>query len=90
MFICICSAVSERQVIKAVADGAQTLDDLQVDLGVAMCCGRCAETASEYLPGGRYAEHLSSTAIGAVVEEAANDASAGGMVVQVVTRRAYA
>ncbi len=90
MFICICSAISERQVIKAVEDGAQTLDDLQVDLGVAMCCGRCAETASEYLPGGRYAEHLSATAIGAVVEEAANDASLGGMTVQVVVRRAYA
>ena len=90
MFICICSAVSERQVIKAVADGAQTLEDLQVDLGVAMCCGRCAETASEYLPGGRAAEHLSATAIGAVVEEAANDSSAGGMVVQAVSRLAYA
>jgi len=90
MFICICSAISERQVIKAVQDGAQTLDDLQVDLGVAMCCGRCAETASEYLPGGRYAEHLSATTIGAVVEEAANDASLGGMTVQVVVRRVYA
>ena len=90
MFICICSAVTERQVIKAVAEGAQTLEDLQVDLGVAMCCGRCAETASEYLPGGSYDEHLSATTIGAVVEEAANDALADKMVVQAVSRRAYA
>lgn len=90
MFICICSAITERQVIKAVADGAETLVDLQVDLGVAMCCGRCADTASEYLPGGRQAEHLSGTAIGAVVEEAANDATVGRMTVQVVARRAYA
>lgn len=90
MFICICSAITERQVIEAVAGGAHTLADLQIDLGVAMCCGRCADTASEYLPGGRDSEHLSATAIGACVEEAANDESAGGMVVQAVARRAYA
>ena len=90
MFICICSAVTERQVIKAVADGAQTLDDLQVDLGVAMCCGRCADTASGYLPGGREAEYLSATAIGVTVEEAANDFIVETMVVQVVARRASA
>lgn len=88
MFICICRAVTERQVIKAVADGAETLADLQVDLGVAMCCGRCADTAREYLPGGRESEHLSATAIGAVVEEAANDASLGGMAITVVARQA--
>lgn len=88
MFICICSAITERQVIKAVADGAETLADLQIDLGVAMCCGRCADTASEYLPGGRQDEHLSATAIGAIVEEAANDVSLQPMVVQSIARRA--
>lgn len=90
MFICICSAITERQVIQAVADGAQSLADLQVDLGVAMCCGRCADTASEYLPGGREAEYFSATAIGAVVEVAANDAVAETMVVQALSRRASA
>ncbi|HUH88244.1 MAG TPA: (2Fe-2S)-binding protein [Pusillimonas sp.] len=88
MYICICRAVTERQVINAVADGAETLVDLQIDLGVAMCCGRCADTASEYLPGGREAEYLSATEIDAVAEVAANDASVGGMVVHAVARRA--
>ena len=55
MFICICNAITERQVQSAVADGAITMSDLQAQLGVATSCGRCAETAGEYLPGGRYA-----------------------------------
>jgi len=56
MYICVCNAISERQVQEAVAQGAQALSDLQASLGVATCCGHCAETATEYLPGGRYAE----------------------------------
>ena len=53
MYICICNAVTERQVHAAVDAGATTLSDLQFELGVASCCGCCAETAQEYLPGGR-------------------------------------
>lgn len=55
MYICICNAISERQVQEAVAQGANELKDLQASLGVATCCGHCAEVAAEYLPGGRYA-----------------------------------
>lgn len=55
MYICICNAISERQVQEAVAQGASELSDLQASLGVATCCGHCAEVATEYLPGGRYA-----------------------------------
>lgn len=75
MFICICNAITERQVQAAVAEGAQTLSDLQGQLGVAGCCGSCAETASEYLPGGRYAaqQHPATCEAGALVAEAAND-----------------
>ena len=53
MYICICNAVTEKQVRAAVDAGATSLDDLHIDLGVASCCGRCAATAAEYLPGGR-------------------------------------
>lgn len=52
MYICVCNAVTERQVRACVAEGATTLEDLQIDLGVAMCCGTCADTARSYLPGG--------------------------------------
>ncbi|WP_109842466.1 bacterioferritin-associated ferredoxin [Bordetella pseudohinzii] len=53
MYVCICNAVTERQVRACVDAGASSLGDLQFELGVASCCGCCAATASEYLPGGR-------------------------------------
>jgi bacterioferritin-associated ferredoxin len=53
MYICVCNAITEKQVRSSVDSGAQSLSDLQYELGVATCCGRCAEMACEYLPGGR-------------------------------------
>jgi len=53
MYICVCNAITERQVRASVDAGATTLSDLQFELGVATCCGCCAATAEEYLPGGR-------------------------------------
>ncbi|WP_066458761.1 (2Fe-2S)-binding protein [Castellaniella caeni] len=61
MYICVCNAISERQVQEAIAQGAGDLSDLQAQLGVATCCGQCAETATEYLPGGRYAAEVAAT-----------------------------
>ncbi|MDN5842033.1 MAG: (2Fe-2S)-binding protein [Alcaligenaceae bacterium] len=55
MYICICNAISERAVQRAVAEGAVELSDLQAGLGVATCCGHCADVATQYLPGGQYA-----------------------------------
>src|SRR3546814_20125717 len=76
MFICICNAITERQVQAAVAEGATTLSDLQGQLGVAACCGCCAETAPEYLPGARYAVQASSRhEAGTLVSDAANAAT---------------
>lgn len=88
MFICICNAITERQVQSAVADGALTMSDLQGQLGVATCCGRCAETAAEYLPGGRYAGHVPAPEVAALVVAAANDESATVTMVEVIARRA--
>jgi len=45
MYVCVCNAVTERQVHQAIRDGAQTLRDLRRDLGVTNECGRCAECA---------------------------------------------
>lgn len=91
MFICICNAITERQVQAAVAEGANTLSDLQGQLGVAACCGCCAETAAEYLPGGRYAGQASiQHEAGTLVTEAANDSelSVRAVMVEVAVRRA--
>lgn len=49
MYVCICNAISDRQIQETVAAGATSLGDLKDQLGVATCCGCCAELASSYL-----------------------------------------
>lgn len=55
MYVCVCNAISDKAVKKAVANGARTLADLQAQLGVATCCGCCASCAESYL------EHQANT-----------------------------
>ena len=88
MFICICNAITEKQVKAAVTAGAHTLAQLQAELGVASCCGCCAETALDYLPGGRYAAHPAMQAADDWRLPAANDGLAPAMFTEVVARRA--
>ncbi|MCQ9618027.1 (2Fe-2S)-binding protein [Paenalcaligenes niemegkensis] len=78
MYICICNAITERQVKEAVSNGATSISDLQGQLGVASCCGACADTAIEYLPGGQYAGQSSmfATQVTRTAETAANDTDA--------------
>ena len=45
MYVCVCQAVTDRQIREAVAGGARTLDDLRRELGVANQCGQCASCA---------------------------------------------
>jgi bacterioferritin-associated ferredoxin len=45
MYVCICNAITDGEIRGAVALGARTLGDLRATLGVAACCGRCAECA---------------------------------------------
>lgn len=49
MYVCVCNAVTEKQVRQSVAQGATTLEDLQIELGVGSCCGTCSEVAATYL-----------------------------------------
>ena len=52
MYVCICNAVTDRQIQETVAQGALSLTDLKDRLGVASCCGCCADLASSFLNGG--------------------------------------
>ena len=45
MYVCVCHAVTERQIRQAAANGAKSLRDLRRDLGVTLDCGRCAVCA---------------------------------------------
>jgi bacterioferritin-associated ferredoxin len=49
MYVCICNAITDKQIRKAVKSGATDLWKLQAELGVASGCGSCMETASEIL-----------------------------------------
>jgi len=80
MYICVCNAVTERQVRACVAAGARTLGDLQFELGVASCCGCCAQTAQEYLPGGAQADHGAMVEHNIRVMPTANNGAANGFV----------
>ncbi|MEW5787406.1 MAG: (2Fe-2S)-binding protein [Pseudomonadota bacterium] len=45
MYVCICQAVTEKQVREAVSQGVQSLSALREQLGVASQCGKCARCA---------------------------------------------
>jgi bacterioferritin-associated ferredoxin len=45
MYVCICNGITDREIRGAVSLGARTLDDLTTMMGVAGCCGRCADCA---------------------------------------------
>ncbi len=45
MYVCVCQAVTERQVREAVESGVTSMRGLRQELGVASECGRCARCA---------------------------------------------
>ena len=49
MYVCICNAVTDKQIREAAKDGVTDLWGLERELGVASGCGSCRETASEIL-----------------------------------------
>jgi bacterioferritin-associated ferredoxin len=49
MYICLCNAVTERQVRECARSGACSVDELASKLGVGAGCGRCIECAVDVL-----------------------------------------
>ena len=49
MYICICNAVTDKQIRRAAASGVDNLYELRQALGVASCCGSCADEAESIL-----------------------------------------
>ena len=46
MYICLCNAITERQVRDAAERGARSAEDLAHELGVGLGCGSCVTCAS--------------------------------------------
>jgi bacterioferritin-associated ferredoxin len=49
MYICICKSVTDKQIRRAAAQGADNLYELRETLGVASGCGSCAGAAQAIL-----------------------------------------
>ncbi len=49
MYVCVCRAVTDRQIREAAMRGARTLRDLRRELGIARECGSCAACARDCL-----------------------------------------
>jgi len=49
MYVCVCNAVTERQVKEAIDAGATTVKALSRQLGVGSQCGACVSCAKECL-----------------------------------------
>ena len=49
MYICICNAITDQQIRRAAKSGARDIYALQQQLGVAVGCGSCKETAISIL-----------------------------------------
>ena len=49
MYICLCNAITERQIRACAESGARSLCELESCLGVGTNCGRCRPAATEIL-----------------------------------------
>ena len=49
MYVCICNAVTDKQIRRAAARGVDNLYELRAHLGVASTCGSCADQAESIL-----------------------------------------
>ncbi|HET7793081.1 MAG TPA: (2Fe-2S)-binding protein [Rhizobacter sp.] len=53
MIVCVCQRISDRDIERHARDGCASFDELQMDSGVASCCGRCADCARDVFESAR-------------------------------------
>jgi bacterioferritin-associated ferredoxin len=49
MYVCICNAITDKQIRRAAKNGVDNLYELRENLGVASKCGSCADQAQSIL-----------------------------------------
>jgi bacterioferritin-associated ferredoxin len=49
MYVCVCHAITDRDIGAAVSRGCGSLKDLRRQLGLGSCCGRCNGCANQML-----------------------------------------
>lgn len=53
MYVCICHGITDRQIRETLDRGAESLGEVQTQVPVGGCCGRCLPTAQDIVD-----EHL--------------------------------
>jgi bacterioferritin-associated ferredoxin len=49
MYVCLCNAITDRDIVRAAEEGARTSEDLVHRLGVGLGCGSCTSCARSIL-----------------------------------------
>ncbi|WP_153100799.1 (2Fe-2S)-binding protein [Paraburkholderia hayleyella] len=49
MIVCVCKSVSDREIRASIAEGVDSFDELQFELSVATCCGKCEESVRDVM-----------------------------------------
>lgn len=49
MYVCLCRAVTDRQIRESVENGANSFRKVREELDVGTCCGRCVPEARELI-----------------------------------------
>ena len=49
MFVCVCNAVTDSQIIEELDNGASSLRDISRRLDVGRNCGQCAKVAKQVI-----------------------------------------
>ncbi|MFY7915857.1 MAG: (2Fe-2S)-binding protein [Rubrivivax sp.] len=47
MIVCLCHRISDRDIAHAAQIGCASFDELQFELAVATCCGKCHDCARQ-------------------------------------------
>jgi bacterioferritin-associated ferredoxin len=53
MIVCVCRRVSDRDIERHAKAGCASFDELQMDTGVASCCGNCTDCARDVFDSAR-------------------------------------
>ncbi len=66
MFVCICNAVTDREIRNLARRGVDSLAELRMLTGCSDCCGQCAEEAESILLTALAAERVQLPLVSAI------------------------
>ena len=49
MYVCLCNAITDRDIVQAAEQGLSSSEDLTHQLGIGLGCGRCISCAKSIL-----------------------------------------